>query len=163
MNFNKNDNIKMLYLSHSNMWECLEKIKEDNDNVSIDFYKGSTYYIKNKNQYEDCDFIIFYSSFGYADFEEHELKELGSRISNQKGKRVSVGYSYVIPKEQRTDLLKNLEVKIYSFKEESEYEDTISAPEYFTPIDLMKLVISIHSELENSKIKKIEPTSNLRK
>jgi len=155
MSFNLEDNIKILYMSHSDMWAYFRKIEEENNNMSVDFYRGSTYYIKNRRQYEDCDFIIFFSSCGYADFEDKELKQLASRISIEKGKRVSVGYSYLIPKEKRTNLLKQEEIKIYSFKDGIEYEDTVNSPEYFTPINLFELVLFAHDELENPKTKKI--------
>lgn len=155
MNIEMKNNIKILYLSHSSMWPYLEKLNEENGNLNIDFYKGSSYYIKNRRNYKDCDLIVFYSSCEYADFELKELKSIASRISDQKEKRVTIGYSYMVPEELRIHESIKEEIKINSFKNGIEHEETTYSFPGFDPLNLTELVLSTHDELENSKTKKL--------
>lgn len=79
------------------------------------------------------------------------MKEIALKISECKNKRVSIGYSYVSPMENRKEKDIFDEIKIVSFKDFIEYEETIDGCLFVTPSDLIDKVLKTHDELEQRK------------
>lgn len=73
-------------------------------------------------------------------------------VSNNNNKRVSIGYSYMIPIDERIDD-RLQKIKIVSFKNNDKREETTYGYPYFTPLNLANTVVKKHNELETSKIK----------
>lgn len=104
----------------------------------------------------DYDLILFYSSEGYKENELLYLKNLAYQISNNNNKRVTIGYSYILPKDKR--IYENIpeEIKLISFKDSNELEEITYDIEYFNTLDLAILALTKHNELENTKTLKKE-------
>lgn len=104
----------------------------------------------------DYDLILFYSSEGYKANELLYLKNIAHQISNDNSKRVTIGYSYILPKDKR--IYENIpeEIKLISFKDSSELEEITYGIEYFNILDLTTLALTKHNELENTKTLKKE-------
>lgn len=160
-NLEQGRNLNILLLSHNAYWPSMQKLENHFQNCNIQIYGDSTSYIrlasKERNkQIENCDLIIFYSSVSYDEDEIMELKDIASRVSEEKGKRVSIGYSYVIPKEQKPYPRVDSQVKIISFNNSQEIETTGYAPEYFTPYDLTELVLAAHDDYDTKEKVKLK-------
>ena len=99
----------------------------------------------------DYDLILFYSSEGYQENELLYLKNLAYQISNDKEKRGTIGYSYILPKDKR--IYENIpeEIKLINFKDSSELEEITYGIEYFNTLDLAILALTKLNELENAK------------
>lgn len=141
-------NLNIILLSHNAYWPAIEKLDNHFENCNVTVFGSSTYYIKTAspekcNRIEECDCIIFYSSGFYNEEEFIELKEIAFRISNNKNKRVSVGYLYSLPLEQRPCNNISNQIKISSFrKQEETIEETYPSSSYFTPLDLIELTLA---------------------
>ena len=100
------------------------------------------------------DFIILCDKENsYNEAELKKIKKLASGISEDKNKRVSICYSYVIPEEERKN--NTLEgIKIASFRNNKEpYENTTLIPASFKPFELADLLVEIHDSLEPKSVK----------
>lgn len=162
MNFNKKENyllnqlekgdrnFKILFMSHNTYWAYLQELDMVYDNCSADVFGRGTAYIRHRENLNsaDYDFIFYYSSTFYEDDELEEMKKIAFRIAENKNKRVSIGYSYVIPMEDRKDKDVFKEIKIVSFKDSIEYEETREGFQYFTHSDLIDMVLITHDKLE---------------
>ena len=67
---------------------------------------------------------------------------------------MSIGYSYVVPIEERKHIDISEGIKFISFSNGEEYEETCFDTELFTIIDLVNLVVKSHDELDKQKVKK---------
>lgn len=74
------------------------------------------------------------------------------KISKINNKRVSFGYSYIVPDEKRENKNISIEIKIESVYH-SRYDETTFTMPNLTILDLSELVFTIHDELEKPKIK----------
>ena len=150
--------LKVLLLSHNAYWTELQGLSDYYKNLELKVNGESTTYLEMyKNQLEiDYDLILFYSSEQYQEDELLYLKELAFQISNDNNKRVTIGYSYILPKDKRIceDILE--EIKLISFKDYIEHEETTYGIEYFNTLDLATLALNEHNELENVKTLKKE-------
>ena len=151
-------NVKIVFMSHNAYWTQLLKLDDIYENCSVDVFGGGTEYIRtsclSNHVLDDCDFIILYSLDFYSSDELDYMKQIASKISSEKNKRVSIGYSYVIPIEQRTNRNICDEIKLVSIKDGNEYETTNYAPTYFnSPMQLVNMVVKTHDDLEMQKQK----------
>lgn len=153
--------LNIILVSHNAYWSAIEKLDNHFENCNITVFGGSTYYIKTaniekRNKIENCDCIIFYSSEFYSEEEFIELKEIAFRISNDKNKRVSVGYLYNLPPEQRPCNGILDQIKISSFKNQEEtIEETYPSSPYFTPWDLIELTLATADDYDRMKKPKL--------
>lgn len=110
--------IKIIFMSHNAYWPELQILNERYDNCKIDIFGSGPVYISLRRDYilEDCDLILFYSSRFFDEYELNQIKQIAYEISQNKAKRVSIGYSYVIPLEEREDKDITNEVRVISFK-----------------------------------------------
>lgn len=154
-------NLNIVLLSHNAYWPEIQKLGNHFENCNVVVFGGSTSYMKSAdiqrlNQIDNCDLIIFYSSGFYNEGELTELKDLAFRISNDKNKRVSIGYSYCIPVEQRLHEGISEQIKIVSFKNgEESIEDAYPTP-YFTAYDLAELTLATADNYDIGKQQKLE-------
>ena len=152
------NNLKVLLLSHNAFWTELQKLSHYYKNFELTVNGGSTLYLEmyKERLNNDYDLILFYSSEGYQENELLYLKNLAYQISNDNNKRVTIGYSYILPKDKR--IYENIpeEIKLISFKDSSELEEITYGIEYFNTLDLTTLALTKHKELENTKTLKKE-------
>lgn len=150
----KSINLKVLLLSHNAYWNELQKVALYYRNFKLTENGGSTSYLDINDQNKmDYDLILFYSSEKYQENESVKLKEIAMKISEENNKRVTVGYSYILPAEERTIADINEEVLLYSVKNGQEQIQKSDGIEYLNTLDLLTLTLTFHNELENQKIK----------
>lgn len=139
--------------SHNSVWPYLQVYEDHYKNCTIDVYGESITYIGiQKKKPVESDIILFFSSKQFEEDELNRLKELAFSISEDKQKRVSIGYSYIVPKSEREDESIADQVKLVSFKNSIEDEETTWGVNSFHIIDLLDMTLSKHNELENQMI-----------
>lgn len=151
-------NLDIIILSHNACWPEIQNLDNHFENCNVMFFGETTSDLKlaNNQQIENCDLIILYSSETYNEAELIDLKNIAYKISNDKNKRVSIGYSYYIPVEQRPYENISKQIKIVSFKNAEEViEDTYPTP-YFTAYDLIELTLATadNYDIGSTKVKK---------
>lgn len=100
---------------------------------------------------KDCDFIILDGSDLYNDCEFYEIKRMAMKMSEENNKRVSMGYVYSLPYDKRQDPNMSSEIKIASFKNNSENEETIPVSSYDL-LTLADIIVKTHNELDSLKV-----------
>lgn len=85
------------------MWPYLQCFERKYENFEIDIFGSSTSYMRIRLGYilRDFDFIIFNSPNYFNVGELMKLKDIAFKISKPNKKRVSIGYLYVLPMEER--------------------------------------------------------------
>lgn len=141
------NNLDIIVLANNEYWPEIQEVTNHFKNLSISFFEDFTSYIKTKetqthNQMGNNDLIIFYSSDGYNEQKLLELKDIAFRISNYKNKRVSIGYLYYIPVEQRPCESISKQIEIASFKNGEEIIEKTYPTPYFTALDLAELTLA---------------------
>ncbi len=140
--------LKILFMSHNAYWSYLQGLDMRYDNCSADVTGRGTAYIGLRNiNTDDDDLILYYSSTFYEDDELQKMSEIASAIAKNKNKRVSIGYSYVIPMEDRKNKDISKEIKIVSFKGSNVYEETVNGFEFFSCSDLIDMTLVAHDKL----------------
>lgn len=146
---NKDKNLKILFMSHNAYWSYLQNIDMDYENCIADVIGRGTAYIGLCNvELKDYDLIIYYSSTFYEEDELEEMKKIAMQISKNANKRVTIGYSYIIPIEERKDKQIPDEIKIVSIKESNEHEENIETSPLFDKVDLINMTLMKNNELE---------------
>lgn len=147
---------KILCMCHNAYWSQLEKINRRYKNCHMDIFGNGVSYIMMRRNFDldNYDYILFYSNEFFSQNDYDEMKEMAFQISNH-GKRVSIGYSYVIPIEERKDKDVSEEFRVFSFKDGIEREGKGFGFPFFDVIDLADSVVSFHNELEKAKVKRI--------
>lgn len=167
---------KMLLLSHNALWPELQRFERRYENFELEIFGENTVYIniqlRNKGYtLPDVDFIVFYSSTFYDSDELEYLKKLAMQYSIDGQKRVTVGYSFVVPEEKRSSKEITDAIEIYSVKNGGEDGGALlDAPEsmYFTTLALTDIVTEYHeifekglkNELEKKQEETTEETSS---
>lgn len=152
--------MKALYISHRAYWYYLSTLEKKYDGLEIDYIEytisdtTTTTELKNFNDY---DYIIYFSTNYVEDNIRRLLTSLATKTSSKKDKRVTVGYSYILPENKRINQDIFCEVELISVKNNLKTnriikEDPVKPK--FNPLDLTKMVINEHNELENQKVKK---------
>lgn len=154
-------NLNISLLSHNAYWPEIQKLNNHFKNCNVMVFGGSTTYIKlanekRHNEIKNSDLFILYSSEFYNEEELAELKDIAFTIANDKEKRVSIGYLYQIPVEQRPHQSISEQIKIVSFKNDEEIiEETYPTP-YFTPYDLINLTLTTTDNYDTDKRCRLE-------
>ena len=149
--------IKILCMCHNGYCSQLEKINRRYGNCEMDFIQSG---LSLKNVHEMCDlpddydYLLFYSDELFNQKDYDEMKDIAFQISNN-GKRVSIGYSYMIPVAERKTKDITQEFRMSSFKNSTEWEEKSFGFPFFDVIDLADSVVSFHNELEKAKVKQI--------
>ena len=148
------NSLNIVVLSHNSYWPEIQKLGNHFKNCNVMCFGNSTFYIKladikRQNEIENCDLIIFYSSEFYNEEELIELKNIAFKISNDKNKRVSIGYSYLIPMEQRPYDNISGQIEISSFKNSTETIEKMHSMPYFTAYDLVELTLATTDRYDN--------------
>lgn len=150
--------MKLLYISHYAYWYYLAQVEEKYKNFKGDYFaEGILYSTTKQVKYkDDYDYIIYFSADYKKENEITKLISLAESISKEKGKRVTIGYSYVIPQEDRIDENIFCSVELISIKNDDIEKEIVSNEQLkprFNPMDLMEIVNNRHDELENQKKK----------
>lgn len=154
--------LNIILLSHNAYWAAIMKISNKFKNFIVQNFGCGTSYIRmysspKYGQINDCDLITFYSSKFYNENELIELKKIASKISSEKEKRVSIGYSYYT----LADNGKSEEyISIVSINDNVETNDTMQAPSFFSAYDLINLTLIKHDDYALNQKKILKRTNN---
>lgn len=154
------NDLNITVLSHNSYWPGIQKLNNHFENCNVVVFGDSPSYIRcdniqKYNKVENSDLIIFYSSDFYDEDELDELKNLAFRISNEKNKRVSIGYLYYIPVEEKSQ--DNVsQIEIVSFKNGEESTETMYPTSHFTTYDLVELTLTTTDNYDNDRHHKLE-------
>lgn len=153
--------LNIVLLSHNAYWPEIQKLDHHFENCNVVVFGSSTSYIRiadnqKREKIENSDLIIFYSSGFYNEKGLTELKDIAFRISNNKNKRVSIGYLYCIPVEQRLDENISGKIKIVSFKNGEEVTEEVYPTPYFSAYDLAELTLAMADSYDSVKQRKLE-------
>ena len=150
--------IDCLYMMHNAYQSRFSVLNKRYDNSKFECIGSSVSYLKVRCRtgyvIQNHDFIMLYGDTRYRDYEFNEMKNIAKKISEENNKRVSVGYSYIIPADERKQNGISEEIKFVSFNDGDEYEEILQPSTYHDPIELASLVIQKHDLLENQKVKK---------
>lgn len=149
----KGRSLSVLLLSHNAYWPDLQRIEPHYKNFNLTFTGGSILYLEMTRRpiKYDFDLILFFGNSFYEEKELLKLKEIAFDISEKEDKRVTIGYSYIIPKEERQYKEISEEVKLVSFKDSKEIEETTYGIEYFNPQCLAQMTLVTHDNLDKQK------------
>lgn len=151
----KGRNIKIMFVSHNAYWSNLTIINNRYKNCKVDISGECTFFGWNR-QLDNYDLIFFYSSSFFDEEDLKKLEQIASKISEEENKRVTVGYSYIIPIDKRKVENMSEEIKIVSFKNSIKNEEDIPIDRYSsTPLILAELLLKTADELDNQKTKKM--------
>lgn len=143
--------LKILFMSHNAYWPYLQELDMQYENCSADVTGGGTSYIGIRNlETDDYDLIVYYSSTFYETYELKNMCKIASVISKNKNKRVSIGYSYIIPEEDRKDVDITEKIKIVSFNDSNAYKQTVNGFQFFNHSDLIDMTLMVHDELNKN-------------
>ncbi len=151
-------NLSIVLLSHNAYWSSLQKLERRYPSLKLNIFGKSPRYIRmarndNDCQIDDCDMIVFYSSGYYSEEEMMELKNIALKVSEEKGKRVTIGYSYVIPPNSEEN---NIKIISINNGEEIAEEFYISFP--FGVYPLAELTFINHNNISLEKAPKLNKT-----
>lgn len=143
--------LKILFMSHNAYWPYLQYLDMQYENCSADVTGRGTAYIGLRNlETNDDDLIIYYSSTFYEKDEWNEMCKIASGIAKNKNKRVSIGYSYIIPEEDRKNKDIAQKIKIVSFDDSNVYKQTVDGFQFFNHSDLIDMTLMAHDELNQN-------------
>lgn len=151
----KGRNLKIMFISHNAYWSDLSKFANRYPNFKINPYGeyGFNYWKKDLDNY---DIFFHYSSQIYNQNNLSDLEGMALRISNVENKRVSIGYSYMIPMNERKDENISEEMKVVSFRDSIQIDETIPIENYnSSPLLLASELLLTADELDNQKVKKL--------
>lgn len=150
-----NRDLKVMFISHNSYWADLIKFANKYPHFKLDAYGESGFYYHEQNL-KNYDLFFHYSSGYYNQDDLLYLEEKAFRISNDENKRVSIGYSYMIPMNERKYENISEEMKIVSFKDSIRIEETIPIERYnSSPLILVNQLLLTADELDNQKVKKL--------
>lgn len=139
--------LNITLLSHNAYWYEIQKLDRHFENCSVQAFGDGTSYIKMADmerllQIENSDLIIWYSSRPYSEREILELKNMAFEISNNKNKRVSIGYLHSIPQEQRIDKDVSEKINIISFYNNNIFEEEINPTSSLSAYNLANITLA---------------------
>ena len=141
----------VMLMAHNAYWSQFIKLERKYDNFhAYIFGRGTAYTLWRKEDIpKNCDFILLDSSDYFSKDEMNKTLKIAKKISEENHKRVTIGYIYFIPIEERTDPNIYSKIKIISLKNGVEDEETISIEEGDNLIFLASIVVEKHTALEN--------------
>ena len=159
-------NLNIALFSHNAYWPAIEKLDNHFENCNVIVFGQAIHNVKRadidiRNQFDNSDIIAFYSSDFYNEGKISELKDMAAKISDEKEKRVSIGYSYLVPFEQRIDEEISEEIEIISFKNGDETIEKVQPTEYSTVYDLIEVTLFKADSDEKNKQYKLKNNSRL--
>lgn len=141
---------KMLLISHNTEWINLLIYENRFENFELQPFGSISNIERHLMQtgytLPDVDFIIYYSSNFFDEGEFAYLKRMAQKYSTDGQKRVTVGYSFCIPKKERKSKDITDAIEIYSIKDGVESEASLDAPPalYFSSLTLAGGVTEFH-------------------
>ncbi len=146
----------LMLMAHNAYWCQFTKWERKYKNFHAYVFGSGTAYARmiKEDIPKDCDFILLDGSDYFFEDELNETKKIGQKISEENNKRVTIGYVYFIPREDRINPNITSKIKVISLKNNSEYEETISVEGSYNLISLADIIVEKHTELENQKFLK---------
>lgn len=143
-------------MAHNAYHFQLSRLEKLYSNFKVDIFGSSTSYARMRKEDipKNCDFILLDSSNFYKDDELHETKNIGQKIAEENNKRVTIGYVYYIPIEEREIKNTYKEFVITSFKDGDVHEQIIPINLPDDLLSLSNIIVKVHNELENQKVLK---------
>ncbi len=145
------------FMVHNAYWHYLDKLNRKYEGCSIDIYGSSMSYfhIRNRNRQFEYDYdLIIISSAGEFNKESDwkRMEKIAIKISQDKNKRVTIGYNYFLPKTERTKNISEI-FKVESFDcGEASFNQDIPLSQMNDDVySLLALLSQNHDELEQSK------------
>ena len=153
---NNGVNTSFMLMAHNAYWSQFTILERKYDNFHAYISGSGTAYtrLRKEDIPKNCDFILLDGSDYFSKDEMDKTKTMAQKISEENNKRVTIGYVYFIPKEQRIDPNIFSEIKIISLKNNVEDEETISIDGIHNLIFLAGIIVEKHIELENQKVLK---------
>lgn len=149
--------MKACWMSYNAYWSTPYEMNEKYKSIHIDVFNGSTVYLK-KDNLNDYDLIVLYSSRFFDDYELEEMKKIATKISNIYNKRVSIGYESSIPYKERKDYNISRIIHFISIKDGILDSDEIlldkSNSLFHSRTLFLDCILSKHNELEMQKVRK---------
>lgn len=147
---NQGIDTRLMLMVHNAYWNKFQKLDRIYNNFHVYIFgNGIGYVIRRKEAIpKDCDFILLDCSNFFSKVDLDITKLIGQKISEENNKRVTIGYVYSIPTEERIDPNISNELKIISFKNNIEDETTISIEDDYNLISIAGLITKKHNELE---------------
>ena len=145
--------IKVLFIGHNSYCASFSVSVNKYNNCIVDtFTTMSTYDKRRARGYDDYDLIILYSSNDYNDFDFNRISSLAKKISIEKNKKVSIGYSYIIPMQKRENPDITDGIVIATFNEEKiEKHEDIKTDE-LTIYKLASMLLQEHDKKTNHNL-----------
>lgn len=148
-------NLKIMFISHNAYWFNLQQLEKRYENCQVDISGRCTFKAWNKDKGKNSNLIFYYSSDYFDKSDLDYLEQKAFAISKEQNKRVSLGYSYIIPLEERTDKSISEEMKIISYNDDIRDEITVSIDNLSNPLNLAEIILKTSDELDNQKTKKM--------
>ena len=150
--------MKMLYLSHDAYWYYLANIEESYD-IKGDFFNCPGEFAPKRAQFHnEYDYMLFFSTEFRNECDIDSLVAQAKIISKMNNnKRVTIGYSYILPEYQRLSQDIFCEVELVSVKGNKVVGDIVRdypVKPNFKPTDLMEMMVNRHKDLESQKVLK---------
>ncbi len=95
---------------------------------------------------KDTDVIIYFSPLEYNEDKMIKIKELASKMSDENNKKVSLGYSYIIPTSKRESCNCGIGIQIGTFEDKSQVFMTSNGWKTYCQLDLIESTLSKHNE-----------------
>ena len=155
------NNLNITLLSNSEYWSEVQNLAEHFANCNVLTFDPYSYFInlsdsQKVQQIGDSDLIIFSSSDFFNENYFSELKNIAYGISNEKNKRVSIGYLYHLPKKQRPYESVLDQIEIVSYKNGTEITEKTYPTPHFTVYDLVELTMATVNEYSYENQRKLE-------
>lgn len=147
--------LNIMFISHNAYWYNLQQLEKKYENCQVDISGCCAFKSWNKDKGENSD-LIFYYSDGY--FDENDLEYLEqkiSRISQNENKRVSLGYSYLIPYGERIDENISEKMIIVSYCDNIRDEIIVDIDSLLPPLSIAGVILKTSDDLNKQKIKRI--------
>lgn len=146
-------NTRVMLMAHNAYWCQLQKFEKIYNNFKVDVFGSGTAYARMRKEDipKDCDFIILDGSDFYRDDEYIETKKMAIKISEENNKRISIGYVYIIPIDERQDPSVFGEIRIASFKNGDIVEEIAPISDHDL-LTLADMIVKTHKALEDQVI-----------
>ena len=150
--------LHLVFMSHNAHWAQAERLSERHDNCRVQVFGSGTAYLemaKYSEWYEpidDCDLIILRGS-EYEKSELIKMKAIAHKISKEKEKPVTIGYSYLNHDYKPVCFDREHIIKTVKIDNEDEFEDSTKIID-MSPFDLINATLIMHDNQEKKLVKK---------
>lgn len=138
--------LNVVVMTHNSRWEYLKMLQRRHCNFKVEICGSHTNHLLRRKDFDvdSCDLIVLDTS-SYFDNDEWQLiQNIAFRASEEKSKRVTVGYSYMIPMEERQNIKFSRKINISTFFDSSVVETSFDEQASLPITDLLAIVLGKH-------------------